>query len=126
LRKIPDDEMQVYLRAADVAVFPYRRSLNSGALALTQTFGLPAILPAHSGEAATVEESYAEVYDGEDPGSLLAALSAAERLLAPEARAAAAAAGEQIAAPVVAGRFAAELRAWLDGRPQPDAQPVAP
>jgi beta-1,4-mannosyltransferase len=126
LRKIPDDEMQVYLRAADVAVFPYRRSLNSGALALTQTFGLPAILPAHSGEAATVEESYAEVYDGEDPGGLLAALSAAERLLAPEARAAAAAAGEQIAAPVVAGRFAAELRAWLDGRPQPDAQPVAP
>lgn len=119
LHRVPDSDMQVYLRAADVAVFPYRRSLNSGALALALTFGLPLVLPAHSGEAANVDPSYAEVYDAEGPDGLLRALAAAERLATPEARAAAASAGERVAAPAVAQTFADELRAWLDSDIRP-------
>src|SRR5690606_28870043 len=50
LRKIPTEEVQVFLRAADVAVFPYRRMLNSGALALALTFGLPVVMRDDCGE----------------------------------------------------------------------------
>lgn len=39
---VPDGEVQYYLRAADVAAFPYVASLNSGATALTAGFDLPA------------------------------------------------------------------------------------
>ena len=115
LGKVPDEEMQVYLRAADLGVFPYRRSLNSGALALTTTFGLPAVLPSHSGETAGVTDSYAEVYDSDNPDGLVnALLSAAQRLRTPEARAAASAASERVSLPVVAGAFAQAVRQWVD------------
>ena len=39
---VPDSDVQYFLRAADAAVYPYRSSLNSGALALTAGFELPA------------------------------------------------------------------------------------
>lgn len=39
---VPDNDVQYYLRAADAAVYPYLRSLNSGTLALTAGFDLPA------------------------------------------------------------------------------------
>jgi glycosyltransferase involved in cell wall biosynthesis len=113
LQKIPVEEMQIYLKAADVGVFPYRRSLNSGALSLALTFGLPIILPAHSGEVTTVEPSYAEVYDASVADGLLTAMSNARRFIAPEAREAAAAAARRHAPPKVAGEFAASLRNWL-------------
>ncbi|HEY6739758.1 MAG TPA: glycosyltransferase [Actinopolymorphaceae bacterium] len=110
LRKIPDDEMQVYLRAADVAVFPYRASLNSGALALAQTFGLPVVVRSDSGEAGRLGPSYAIRYDDD----LLSALAETPRLRTPAARAAAAGAAERIAPRRVAGAFAAAVRDWLD------------
>lgn len=113
--KIPHEAMQIYLRAADVGVFPYRRSLNSGALALTTTFGLPAVLPTHSGEAAGVDNSYAEVYDSNDPEGLVRALTiAAQRLLTDEAKRSAMAASERISLPVVARTFAGVIRSWMD------------
>lgn len=110
LRKIPDDEMQLYLRASDLAVFPYRRSLNSGVLALSLTFGLPVLIRSDSGEADRIQESFGIVYD-ED---LAAALAEAPRLCNPEARAAAAAAGEALRPDHVAGTFADSVRRWLD------------
>lgn len=114
LRKIPDDEMQVYLRAADVAVFPYRRSLNSGALALTLTFGLPAIVRQSSGESARLSPSYSIVYDGEEPDGLLRAMSDADRLCTKEARSSAAGTAERVSPARVGGAFAAAVREWLD------------
>ena len=44
-RKIPDPQVQMFCAAADVMALPYRRSLNSGALNLALTFGLPVVLP---------------------------------------------------------------------------------
>jgi beta-1,4-mannosyltransferase len=111
--RIPHEEMQVYLRAADIGVFPYRRSLNSGAMALTMTFGLPAVLPSHSGAAAGANEAYAEIYDASDPDGLLNSLSAARRLASPTARAAASAASDQISVKFVAGAFARAVRSWI-------------
>jgi len=107
--------MQVYLRAADIAVLPYQRCLNSGVLALTQTFGLPAVLPAHSRTGRRRgRHPHAGVRRGR-PHRAPDALENASRLLTPQARAAATAAGQAIAAPVVARRFAGAMRSWLDG-----------
>ena len=40
---IPDDETEVYFKAADVAVLPYRHIYQSGVLFLAHSFGLPVI-----------------------------------------------------------------------------------
>lgn len=42
---VADDDVQRWFRAADVAVFPYRRVLNSGSLHLAASFGVPSVLP---------------------------------------------------------------------------------
>nr|WP_238342523.1 glycosyltransferase [Actinopolymorpha rutila] len=64
LRKIPAEEMQVYLRAADLAVLPYRRSLNSGARALALTFGLPAVVRDDAAPGLRLEANHTLRYDG--------------------------------------------------------------
>jgi len=43
--RVPDDELQVWLHAADVAVLPYLDILNSGGYWLAVTFGLPVVAP---------------------------------------------------------------------------------
>jgi glycosyltransferase involved in cell wall biosynthesis len=43
---VPDDELQVYLRAADVAAFPFRRITNSSSILLACSFGVPPLVPA--------------------------------------------------------------------------------
>ena len=40
---IPDDEMEVYLKGADVLVLPYKQIFQSGVLFLAYTFGLPVV-----------------------------------------------------------------------------------
>jgi glycosyltransferase involved in cell wall biosynthesis len=44
-RRIDDFEMQVFFRAADLAVLPYRRILTSGSLLLAMSFGVPTVVP---------------------------------------------------------------------------------
>ncbi|MBC7985551.1 MAG: glycosyltransferase family 4 protein, partial [Sphingomonadaceae bacterium] len=44
--KIADDDLQLFLRAADLAVCPYRETLNSGVAALALSFGLPVVASA--------------------------------------------------------------------------------
>ncbi len=40
---IPDEEMEVYLKAADVLVLPYKEIFQSGVLFLSYSFGLPVV-----------------------------------------------------------------------------------
>ncbi|MBI2376035.1 MAG: glycosyltransferase family 4 protein [Deltaproteobacteria bacterium] len=42
---VPDGEVALYFRAADVAVLPFARVLTSGSLVLAMSFGLPVITP---------------------------------------------------------------------------------
>ncbi|PYY59537.1 hypothetical protein DEJ17_07290 [Curtobacterium sp. MCSS17_011] len=42
---VDDAEVKLWFDAADVAVLPYRRVLNSGSLHLAATFGVPVVLP---------------------------------------------------------------------------------
>lgn len=113
LDSIPDSDLQVYLRAADVAVLPYRRSLNSGVVALALTFGLPILLPDDIGEA-THDSTYAMHYAKANPDGLKQALAAAPKFATPEASAAASAMAEQLSPDRVGAEFAARVREWLD------------
>ena len=112
-RKIPAAEIQIFLRAADVAVMPYLRSLNSGALMLALTFGLPVVVPAGGGLAEVVDERFARVFEPEVPNSLAAALRAADELVNADARAAATAAAAARAPGPLSERFTTELRSRL-------------
>ncbi|HEY5629875.1 MAG TPA: glycosyltransferase [Candidatus Limnocylindrales bacterium] len=124
-RKIPAPEMQLFLRAADVAILPYLRSLNSGALALALTFGLPVIVPAGGGLAEVVDEGFARTVRPGDPADLRRAIEAAPSWVRPAASAAARARAEELAPSIVAERFAVGLRDALDSVREPRRAPAA-
>ena len=113
-RKIPAPEMQTFLRAADVAVLPYRQALNSGALMLALTFGLPVIVPAGSGLAEVVDERFARTFEPTGATALADALLEAPGLVSESAREAASATAADLRPNVVARRFAMGLRERLD------------
>jgi glycosyltransferase involved in cell wall biosynthesis len=52
---IPDDEVQVYFKAADYSIYPYRRTGNSGPLYITLAFGTPTIIRGAGGTPEVVE-----------------------------------------------------------------------
>jgi beta-1,4-mannosyltransferase len=87
--RIPDGELQYYLRAADVAVLPYQRSLNSGVLMLALSFGLPVVAPDTPATAEILTEDVARIFRPGDQGSLSNALASADELITPAAREAA-------------------------------------
>lgn len=65
---IPDDEVQVYLRAADLVVLPYREVLNSGSAILALSFACP-VLVCEQGAMAELQHSmgreWVHTYHGE-------------------------------------------------------------
>ena len=74
---VADDEVQFWMRAADVAAMPYERVLNSASLPLALTFGLPVVAPALGVFVDRQGEPFVHLYPvGSTPG-LTAALDAA-------------------------------------------------
>lgn len=71
--RIPDDDVQTYMLAADVAVLPFRRITNSSSLLLALSFGLPVVIPALP-ELDDVPEGAAFRYQPGEPAALAAAL----------------------------------------------------
>lgn len=57
LRFVPDDELQYYLRAADLAIFPYKVNQNSGAALAALSFDTPVLLP-HRGSNIAFKERF--------------------------------------------------------------------
>jgi beta-1,4-mannosyltransferase len=112
-RKIPVADMQLFLRAADVAVLPYPGALNSSALMLALTFGLPVIVPAGTGLADEVDPTFAILYDPTRTDGLRDALEGAGALATPAARAAAVAAVADRPPAAISHRFAVALRERL-------------
>jgi glycosyltransferase involved in cell wall biosynthesis len=111
--QIAPADIQVYLRAADVAVLPYVRTLNSGALLLALTFGLPAVVPAGGGLAELLDDASSRTFSHDDPAELVAALRSADGLATAEASAAARAIAERFAPGPLATQFARGLREKL-------------
>ncbi|WP_331344437.1 glycosyltransferase family 4 protein [Cellvibrio sp. UBA7661] len=56
LQFIPDDELNLYMSAADVVILPYKAILNSGALLLALSYNRPVIAP-HMGAVADLQKS---------------------------------------------------------------------
>ena len=72
---IPDDETEVYFKAADVAVLPYRHIYQSGILFLAHSFGLPVIAAdVGSLKDEIVEGTTGFVFTPEDPVDLAKAI----------------------------------------------------
>jgi glycosyltransferase involved in cell wall biosynthesis len=78
LERIPDEEMAVYLEAADFAAFPFRAVTNSSSVLLAQSFALPVLIPELS-SLGDVPEETALRYDPEGRG-LVETLERAARL----------------------------------------------
>jgi glycosyltransferase involved in cell wall biosynthesis len=75
-RRVRDDEVQVWLRAADLAVLPYLKVLNSGSFLLAESFGLPVVAPRVGSLTAYDGSGHARLYDD---GGLETVLSGALR-----------------------------------------------
>jgi glycosyltransferase involved in cell wall biosynthesis len=74
---VPDDELQVYLKAADVVALPYREIFTSGSVLLAMTFGRAVIAPRRGCIGETLDDAGALLYDANDPTGLADALGRA-------------------------------------------------
>jgi beta-1,4-mannosyltransferase len=129
-RRVADDEVQIILRAADVAVSPQRVPLNSGSRLLALTFGLPVVATVPGDRDGHGDRDGDRDGDGDgersdsaclvtapagDVPALRAALiEAGRRLLTPQARAAASEAADAVHPRLVAARFSALIAELLD------------
>ena len=113
--RIPADDVATYLRAADVAVLPYRETLNSGVLVLALTFGLPVVVVDAIGLRDLAVPAVARTFEPDDVAGLGTALAAAETMSRDEVAAAADRLLADRAPDLVAERFAVGLRRGLDG-----------
>jgi len=73
-RSIPDEEMQIYLNAADCVVLPYRDVLTSGAAMLALSFGRPVIAPDLGCIRDHIDAQSGILYDAQEPSALASAL----------------------------------------------------
>jgi len=71
---IPDDEIQIYMNAADVVVLPYQDILTSGAVILAMSFGKPAIAPAIGCIPDVLDKEGSFLYDPLEKDGLLRAM----------------------------------------------------
>jgi glycosyltransferase involved in cell wall biosynthesis len=74
---VPDDEVQVYLRAADVVAAPFLEILTSGSVLLAMSFGRAVIAPRRGCVVETLDEAGGLLYEPDDPSGLERALRAA-------------------------------------------------
>lgn len=74
LTYIPDESIQNFFRAADVAVFPFQHTQTSGSLMLALTYGCPVIAPAIATIPEYVDRRSSVLFHPEQPGDLLRAL----------------------------------------------------
>lgn len=96
---VPDDQLQVWWGAADLAVLPYSRILNSGVFWLAQTFGLPIVGPRTGALLDLADEPHVRLFNPRDDRSLKETLrSTITELVDDPVRAAAAHASSLMAA----------------------------
>lgn len=77
LQYVPDEDIQIYFNAADIVVFPFRRTHTSGSIMLALSFGKPVIAPALSSIPEYVDERMAVLFDPDDPRGLQVAMETA-------------------------------------------------
>jgi len=120
--RIPDDELQVWYGAADVAVLPYTNILNSAAFRLATSFGVPAVGPRMGALTAYEGKSYVRLFEPNSTDSLGAVVrtAVADFARSPHLRKAAQQDAIAHAPHVMAAEFARFVEPWL-----PSSSPVA-
>ena len=71
---IPDKDLQIYLKASDIFVLPYKDITTSGAAALALSFGRPILAPSITSFPEVVTSMTGILYDTEEPKALVSAL----------------------------------------------------
>jgi beta-1,4-mannosyltransferase len=74
---VPDDQVQLYMNAADAVVFPYQDVLTSGAVVLAMSFGRACIAARLGCICDVLDDHGALLYDPHQPEALQAALRTA-------------------------------------------------
>jgi glycosyltransferase involved in cell wall biosynthesis len=74
---VPNEEIQVYMNACDVVVFPYRNLLTSGAAILAMSFSRACLAPKIGCLQEVLDDSGAFLYDPDTPNSLLQTINQA-------------------------------------------------
>jgi glycosyltransferase involved in cell wall biosynthesis len=100
LRYLPDDDIQYFFRAADIAVFPFKQTQTSGSLMLAMSFGRPIIAPSVATLPEYVDNSSGILFDPGKPGDLARAVHEADQ--------------RPLAALGLAARQRAESLSWAD------------
>ena len=67
---VPDDQIQVFMNACDVVVFPYRDILTSGALVLAMSFGKACVAPNFGTFRENLDDRGGILYDSTMMGGL--------------------------------------------------------
>jgi glycosyltransferase involved in cell wall biosynthesis len=67
---VANDQVSLFLSAADVVVLPYRRILTSGSVILAMSFAKPVIAPRIGSIAEVLDEADALLYEPNDPQGL--------------------------------------------------------
>lgn len=82
-RFIENDELQLFFRAADIAAYPYQRTLTSGSLLLALSFAVPTVIPRNAMTVDVLEGQGAGVlYDNAADDTVPALEAALRKLLA--------------------------------------------
>lgn len=74
---VPDHQVQIYMNACDVVVFPYRNLLTSGAAILAMSFGKACIAPRIGCLKETLDDSGAFLYEPDAQDGLLQVINQA-------------------------------------------------
>jgi glycosyltransferase involved in cell wall biosynthesis len=74
---IPDDQIQLYMNACDVVIFPYRDILTSGAVLLAMSFGRACIAPRKGCIGEVLDDTGAFLYEIDDENGLMKAMKSA-------------------------------------------------
>lgn len=78
LERVPDEEIQIFMNAADAVVLPYREILTSGAVVLAMSFGRACVAPRIGCIPDLLDKKGAILYDPDHERGLADALEAVE------------------------------------------------
>jgi beta-1,4-mannosyltransferase len=70
LTYVPDEDLQIYMQASDVVVFPFRQMHTSGSVLLAMSFGKPVVAPALAAIPEYVDDRCAVLFDPTDTDGL--------------------------------------------------------